>query len=419
MKKTIYTKMIAAAIAAATTIGTVGATAYVPVNVMADAVAQETTVNQSTTVTGKIGNEVKYSYDTVKKELTISGKGEMWDGAKIKGVLDAEKVVIEEGITSVGGENFIDFQNELDVTLPSTLTTINEKAFNQVKKIAFTNNIKKVCTNAFNSIEIAEFMGDVVGFDYESIVVKKVILHGAAQELAKATGGVIDGVVIAEDNEKVQIKDLLVLSRDGKTLYCSTNYARMGDDIEKVTIPDTVETIVPYALTGSRISYLILGANVENIGESAFESSVIKKITVNKKLKTIESYAFNNTRLKKIKINKNTVVKPAAFDSNVVIEHNTKFKKMQAPIYSATLKKNTINVVFNKLTGVKNYEVTVKKGKTVEKYTTTKNSISKKLSAKLKKGNKKITVTVRGYKLVNKKKVFTKASIPVTVENME
>ncbi|MCR5835080.1 MAG: leucine-rich repeat domain-containing protein [Lachnospiraceae bacterium] len=419
MKKTIYTKMLAVAIAAATTIGTVGATAYVPVNVMADAVAQETTVNQTTAITGKIGNEVKYSYDTVKKELTISGKGEMWDGAKIKGVLDAEKIVIEEGITSVGGENFIDFQNKLDVTLPSTLTTINEKAFNQVKKIAFTKNIKKVCTNAFNSIEIAEFMGDVVGFDYESIAVKKVILHGAAQELAKATGGVIDGVVIAEDNEKVQIKDLLVLSRDGKTLYCSTNYTRMGDDIEKVTIPDTVETIVPYALTGSRISYLILGGNVENIGESAFESSVIKKITVNKKLKTIESYAFNNTRLKKIKINKNTVVKPAAFDSNVVIEHNTKFKKMQAPIYSATLKKNTINVVFNKLAGVKNYEVTVKKGKTVEKYTTTKNSISKKLSAKLKKGNKKITVTVRGYKLVNKKKVFTKASIPVTVENME
>ncbi len=418
MNKTIYTKMIATIIATATAVTTMGTTAYKPVNVMAD-VAVESTTNQSEVITGKIGIDAKYSYDKANQILTITGKGEMWDGVKIKGVFEVKRIIIEEGITTIGSENFLEIQKDVEVTLPSTLTTINENAFNWVDKIVFSTKIKKVCTNAFAHIKVAEFMGDVVGFDYESIVVKKVILHGAAQELAKATGGVIDGVVIAEDNEKVQIKDLLVLSRDGKTLYCSTNYARMGDDIEKVTIPDTVETIVPYALTGSRISYLILGANVENIGESAFESSVIKKITVNKKLKTIESYAFNNTRLKKIKINKNTVVKPAAFDSNVVIEHNTKFKKMQAPIYSATLKKNTINVVFNKLTGVKNYEVTVKKGKTVEKYTTTKNSISKKLSAKLKKGNKKITVTVRGYKLVNKKKVFTKASIPVTVENME
>ena len=71
-------------------------------------------------------------------------------------------------------------------------------------------------------------------------------------------------------------------------------------------------------------------------------------------------------------------------------------------------------VNFNKISDVKNYEMTIKQGKKTVKYKTTKNNYKFKIPASFKSGNFK--VSVRGYKTVKNKKVYTKSSNTVILE---
>ena len=101
--------------------------------------------------------------------LTISGSGPMWDysGISYGNVLEpkpkwsirrddfkARRLVIGEGITSVGQYAFIQMPELSEITLPSTVTEIRGGAFageNRVKKIVIPGKVRVISWDTFYS----------------------------------------------------------------------------------------------------------------------------------------------------------------------------------------------------------------------------------------------------------------------------
>ncbi len=61
--------------------------------------------------------------------LTISGTGEMYDFTSAPWELSMKKVIIEEGVTSIGDTAFAKCPELVDVTLPNSITVIGDSVF--------------------------------------------------------------------------------------------------------------------------------------------------------------------------------------------------------------------------------------------------------------------------------------------------
>ena len=94
---------------------------------------------QAKTHRGSWKKNIRWSYDTGKKELVVWGQGEM---AEIENTDEGEdapdwrfffdearRVRIKEGITKISGYTFSDFRSMTSLELPDTLREIGHAAF--------------------------------------------------------------------------------------------------------------------------------------------------------------------------------------------------------------------------------------------------------------------------------------------------
>ena len=109
-----------------------------------------------------IGTNIKWTISRDNKTITISGKGEMpdfdknssdkrcpWEDKKSK----IDKVVIEEGVTTIGRHAFSGCTRLSEVQIPKTVKTIETAAFqdcNTLRQIDIPNSVKKVMPFAFH-----------------------------------------------------------------------------------------------------------------------------------------------------------------------------------------------------------------------------------------------------------------------------
>lgn len=104
--------------------------------------------------TGKCGENVTATLqDGI---LTVTGTGAMSDGEHFWSGKQVDSVIIAEGITAIGNNNFRRL-NITSVTLPSTLKTIGGGAFNECKKlttIVLPEGLETVNGNAFHSVPL-------------------------------------------------------------------------------------------------------------------------------------------------------------------------------------------------------------------------------------------------------------------------
>jgi len=106
--------------------------------------------------------DIKWTYqDGV---LTISGTGEMPDYGTItfpwkKYAYEAEKIIINDGITRVGSSSFVRFTALTEIRLPETLTSIGSGAFqacSALKKVTIPDSVETIEYLAFNATGLEE-----------------------------------------------------------------------------------------------------------------------------------------------------------------------------------------------------------------------------------------------------------------------
>ena len=214
--------------------------------------------------------------------LTISGKGDMpdfssgtpWSYKKDK----ITKVVIKDGVTSVGDSAFLNCNYLETLTISDTVTSIGRYAFaycSSLESITIPDSVNSIGYGAFDSCP-----------SLESIVVSSgnKVYHSENNCLIEtATKTLIVGC-----KNSVTIPDSVTSIGDYAFAYC--------DSLESVTIPDSVTSIGDRAFSGcDSLASITIPDSVTSIGVYAFYwCSSLESVTIGDSVTSIGYRAFND-----------------------------------------------------------------------------------------------------------------------------
>ena len=142
--------------------------------------SQDGKISQSSSAddVGSCGDDLYWTYKD--GTLTISGTGPIWAGGDgqyvswLSYAQDINKVIIEDGCTSISRGVFWDYENLKEVRLPNTLTNMDRDVFagcTSLKKIELPASLQTIGTCAFedcSSLESVVFHGDAPELTYYS-----------------------------------------------------------------------------------------------------------------------------------------------------------------------------------------------------------------------------------------------------------
>ena len=241
--------------------------------------------------TGNCGAGATYSYDDSTKTLTISGTGaignevftKVHDGVDVVDHSyaneqteafsnDIEKVVINNGITSIGVRTFCDEVNLKEVVIADTVTEISDAAFkycDKMEKLQLSANLVDLGDEAFAK-------------RYESTtVIDSIVIPKTVKNVGSVHGGPFTGSIIGE----VTFEDGIEVIPDS-----ILNSARA----RKIDLPESVTKIGKHAFAECEITSIVLPKYLKEIGFYAFSNcEQLKEITIYQ-LANIDEYAFSN-----------------------------------------------------------------------------------------------------------------------------
>ena len=112
------------------------------------------------------GENLTWSFDETTGTLEISGEGEMYDFDDEnyirpweENVIDVHRVIIGDGVTSVGNKAFEGFQLVTDVSISNTVITIGDRAFEScmgLSEIVIPDSVTTIGDYAFNFCSCVE-----------------------------------------------------------------------------------------------------------------------------------------------------------------------------------------------------------------------------------------------------------------------
>lgn len=218
--------------------------------------------------TGKCGENVYYRVED--DEVYIWGTGDMYDYEKgvaspFHATSHIRKVVIEEGVESVGNRMFFETTNLEEVILPDTIKEIGDYAFvgwNNLSKINFPKQLVKIGKCAFNRTKLIEVnLPDSVTW----------IGGGAFSGCATLTKlklpsnlEIINNSLCSDCN----LKEIVIPEQ----VTSIGDYAFAGlEGLETIIIPNKVGSIGIRAFANcNNLEYVVIPETVTSIGEEAF-----------------------------------------------------------------------------------------------------------------------------------------------------
>ena len=315
------------------------------------------------TASGKCGDNLYWEFQESTGNLIISGTGDMYDFIH-RGEFDystpwysyhydINRVIIENGASSIGDYAFIHCVYAEEINIPDTITRIGEYAFwccYALNSIYLHKNIEFIGDRAFAVCRENEaFIVDNENLNYssdESGVLynkNKSVLINYPLKNSRTHFDIPDSVTHIEDNafdsskniETVNIPDSVVFIGDSAFSSChklksltipeNVTTINLGTfsfcyDLETITIPDGVTVIYGSAFSGcsslktvtlpkgikyikehsfrdcTSLEYINIPSNVETIDEEAFMNcSSLKYAHIPGSVTEIEEDAFNNT----------------------------------------------------------------------------------------------------------------------------
>lgn len=216
----------------------------------------------------------------------------------------AKTVSVSDTVKVIGEEAFAGNDYVTEIKLPASVEKISYRAFadcSSLEKITISDKVVSVSSGAFsNCTALKEFY---IGANLRELGYG---VFAGCDSLEKLT--------LSKDNTYFMYKDGLLYDDEGKILYCVLK----GANLKKVSLPATVETIMPYAFWGcdtieavglsEYIDYLddyslanlknlesiVIPYSVEHIGLKAFADCVsLKDVTIHPTVKSIHDTAFD------------------------------------------------------------------------------------------------------------------------------
>ncbi len=287
-------------------------------------------------VNGSCGENSQYSYNTGTKVLTISGTGQVTDQSWKSYKKDIKKVVVNEGITGIGGSAF-DGCTELSVvTLPKSLTSIGFYSFancTSLKNITIPKNVTESGGNCFTNsgVTTVSFEGETTEVAYGLFAdCKNLITIHFPQTIKKIGNGAFEGctglsaVTLPKSLTSIgfysfarctSLKNITIPKNatEGEG-HCFDNSGvatvtfeegmtevkdSFFEDCKNLTtihFPQTIKKIGDSAFAGcTGLTTVTLPWYLQEIGFYSFANcSNLKKITIYQNVKKINDYAFSN-----------------------------------------------------------------------------------------------------------------------------
>ena len=232
---------------------------------------------------GKCGENLTWSLDE-DGELIIKGSGDMFNYGVGKypwsqNQLSVTRVVIKEGVTSIGDYAFSSYSFLTNVSLSDTLTSIGESAFSScghISSITIGKGVSSIGLGAFSRCT-----------SLQSFTVKAGNTHfseagGVLYDLNKT---VIISYPLAIDNDQFEIPSGVTSIGDYAFYF--------NKKLKSITLPDSITTIGDFAFGSSGITTIFLPNHVSSIGESAFRScGSLDNVTIPTSVRSIGDHCF-------------------------------------------------------------------------------------------------------------------------------
>ena len=300
----------------------------------------------------RCGESAFYSFDESNGILTISGRGDMYNynsnSPWYSYQKDILKIIIGEGVTTIGSGAFSGCSNLTSVSIPEGVTSIESSAFmgcSGLTSLAIPNSVTNIESEAFRncySITSAIVGNSVINIERSaffgctnltSIVIPNSVTkigYGAFEGcngLIKVTIG--NSVTSIEDNAfngctgltGVHISDLAAwcnIKNSSNPLSYAHRLYLNGEEVKDLVIPNSVTVIESSAFSGCNgLTSVTIGSSVTNIENDAFENcSGLTSVTIPNSVTHIGKYAFRDcTGLTSINIYSSmTVIDNYAFD---------------------------------------------------------------------------------------------------------
>ena len=249
-----------------------------------------TVVSEASTV--KTWNISKTENDNVKATLDsngtliISGTGEMKDfnynnadcAEWHNPIEEVTKIVINEGVTSIGKRAFMRCSKFTEINIPASVTSVGTFSFDDCESLT------KITINGNFSCDTSVFIGSN---NITTLHISKSVTEISGNLLSSLDA--LTTITIDSKNTAYKVNGGILYSYDMKTLIgCPA--AKTG----KVTIPSGVQTIESIAFQGCRmITDVSIPNTVTTIGRSAFNMCYsLKSVYIPGSVKNIPDYAF-------------------------------------------------------------------------------------------------------------------------------
>lgn len=229
---------------------------------------------------GSCGKNLTWSFsDGV---LTISGKGEMSnyapDGANVAPwrAHNIEKVVIKQGVTSVGKYAFLGEATIREVSLPSSVVTINQSAFHHctsLETISFPEGLQYIWGEAFANcgelfkVELPDSLVTLYGGAFRSCWELSEVVIG---DNLKTVGN--EAFAYCQKLESVKFGQSVDTIGEGAFEKCIS--------LTSVSFPNSVKIIYDRAFSDTGLTELSFGNGIQEIWHYAFAGTKIKNITI-------------------------------------------------------------------------------------------------------------------------------------------
>lgn len=254
--------------------------------------------------TGKCGENAMWSFDFDEEVLTISGVGEMYDYESSDDTpwksysWKIGKIVVEDGITSIGSYAFNVMSHCTSVTLGESIVSIHDNAFyysKYFKQLTIPDKVKTIGSEAFSMCEGIQRL--YIGESVDSVG------SGAFSSLSA-----LEEVHIKSVESWLKIKFCFQSLNSNPTTISSNPCDRP----------------VYLFINNQRIRTLVIPEGVEELRKYSFCNALIDTLFLPSSLKNMDVYAFaNRDSLKYITVHSDNRFYDSREDCNAVIETAT------------------------------------------------------------------------------------------------